>query len=368
MGCSVQISTHPLFRSRFHQAWLMFDPHINFRHPILIRSQDWTWSLHTYTTNKNHLYHWYTIDISLIYHWYTIDIPLIYHWYACPVDSHDRFLTIQFFPPEDAEDSGGEQCGATLSRYVCNFAIRDAQYRTSAIPRFKNWGSPAAPLEATLGGKPPHRVWVARYDDINIIYMCVYVRRLAILAMDKKHLFHTFTVICPWYTNNSWGFSSMQNYQRVFGSVWRRRRSADVSNAPKAQKLQDNFTQELRPPAAIINLYSCKGTRKHTTLKFGRSKLMFLWYFSVKATNLDDIFQTLGRSSRYDMVTDTSQTCWNILEHRGKELDELRSNLAKDRYRWSSITVGPSTSCWVDDISHRSSPSPSPWNYCFMMI
>ena len=136
MGCSVQISTHPLFRSRFHQAWLMFDLHINFRHPILIRSQDWTWSLHTYTTNQNHLYHWYTIDI-----------PLIYHWYTCPVDSHDRFFMIQFFPPEDAEDSGGEQCGATLSRYVCNFAIRDAQYRTSAIPRFKNWGSPAAPFE-----------------------------------------------------------------------------------------------------------------------------------------------------------------------------------------------------------------------------
>jgi hypothetical protein len=78
---------------------------------------------------------------------YTIDIPLIYHWYTCPVDSHDRFFMIQFFPPEDAEDSGGEQCGATLSRYVCNFAIRDAQYRTSAIPRFKNWGSPAAPFE-----------------------------------------------------------------------------------------------------------------------------------------------------------------------------------------------------------------------------
>ena len=90
--------------------------------------------------------------------------------------------------------------------------------------------------------------------------------------MDKKHLFHTLTVICTWYTNNNWGFSSMQDYQRVFGSVWRRRRSADVSNAPKAQKLQDNFTQELRPPAAIINLYSCKGTRKHTTLKFGRNK------------------------------------------------------------------------------------------------
>ena len=47
----------------------------------------------------------------------------------------------------------------------------------------------------------------------------------------------------------------MQDYQRVFGSVWRRRRSADVSTAPKAQKLQDNFTQELRPPAAMINLY-----------------------------------------------------------------------------------------------------------------
>ena len=106
-----------------------------------------------YTIDIPLIYHWYTIDIPLIYHWYTIDIPLIYHWYACPVDSHDRFFMIQFFPPEDAEDSGGEQCGATLSRYVCNFAIRDAQYRTSAIPRFKHWGSPAAPFEKLRLGR-----------------------------------------------------------------------------------------------------------------------------------------------------------------------------------------------------------------------
>ena len=195
--------------------------------------------------------------------------------------------------------------------------------------------------------------------------MCVYVRRLAILAMDKKHLFHTFTVICPWYTNNSWGFSSMQNYQRVFGSVWRRRRSADVSNAPKAQKLQDNFTQELRPPAAIINLYSCKGTRQHTTLKFGRLRLMFLCFFLSKPPTLNKV-KTLGRSlTWYDMVTDffwvllcTSQTCWNT---EGKSWMSSGRTWPRTDIAGHRSPVGPSTSCWVDDISHRSSPSPSPW-------
>ena len=128
--------------------------------------------------------------------------------------------------------------------------------------------------------------------------------------MDKKHLFHTLTVICTWYTNNNWGFSSMQDYQRVFGSVWRRRRSADVSNAPKAQKLQDNFTQELRPPAAIINLYSCKGTRKHTTLKFGRNNnFCFCVFFLSKPPTLKKV-KTLGRSRPVGTSWNTEGKSW----------------------------------------------------------
>ena len=164
MGCSVQISTHPLFRSRFHQAWLMFDLHINFRHPILIRSQDWTWSLHTYTTNKII----YTIDIPLIYHWYTIDIPLIYHWYT--IDMHvlltlmiDFSWSSSFLPrmQKIQVESNAEQLFRDMSATLLleMHSIVPRRYRDSNTEdpqphHLRSYG---------LGGKPPHRVWVARY-------------------------------------------------------------------------------------------------------------------------------------------------------------------------------------------------------------
>ena len=227
VGCSVQISTHPLFWPRFQQAWLLFDlPVLNFRHPILIHSQDWTWSLYSPVQTKN-------IEIPLRYHWNTIEIPLRYHWDTIDMPVLLALMILEWptSTPEDAEDAGGERCGATLSRYVCNFAIRDAQYRTLAKRHSKTQNPRASTIwEATLGGKPPS--WVARYvictyiyiyinryTNIRIyiytiyIYICIW--KLAILAMDKKHLFHTVTVNDTWYTNINWGFSSMRDYQMV---------------------------------------------------------------------------------------------------------------------------------------------------------
>ena len=91
-----------------------------------------------------------------------------------------------------------------------------------------------------------------------------------------------FIHVYTWYTYINWGCPPMRVYRRVFGSVWRWQ---PVSNAPKAQKLQDNFTQELRTPAAT-NEPMCKGKRKHAT----GLNLVFFCVFPDKATTLDESF------------------------------------------------------------------------------
>ena len=106
--------------------------------------------------------------IPLIYPWYTIDIPLIYHWYT--IDMHvlltlmiDFSWSSSFLPrmQKIQVESNAEQLFRDMSATLLleMHSIVPRRYRDSNTEdpqphHLRSYG---------LGGKPPHRVWVARY-------------------------------------------------------------------------------------------------------------------------------------------------------------------------------------------------------------